>query len=67
MAVDTKPSILDAAVLPAMATAPKELMELWISTLEMANEQPWMPAGRPIFTMPRSFLGWTRSRFKSTR
>ena len=39
-AVETKPSILLAAVLPAMAMAPKELIELWMSTLEMEKEQP---------------------------
>ena len=40
MAVETKPSMLEAAVFPAMAKAPKELMEDWMSTLEMEKEQP---------------------------
>ena len=39
-AVETKPSMLEAAVFPAMAKAPKELMEDWMSTLEMEKEQP---------------------------
>ena len=40
MAVETNPSILEAAVFPAMATAPKELIEDWINTLEMAKDAP---------------------------
>ena len=48
MAVQTKPSIFPAAVLPAMATEPKEFMVDCISTLEMENMEPCIPAGMPM-------------------
>ena len=51
IAVKMKPSRLLQAVLPAMARAPKELMEDWISTLEKEKMIPCRPAGTPIFTM----------------
>ena len=63
-----------------MALAPKELMEDWISTLEIEKMMLEKPAGRPtrmmpprIFFLMRSFLRsrWTlpceRMRLSSTR
>ena len=55
-----------AAVFPAMAREPKELMELWMSTLEMEKEQPWMPAGRPMRAMPHSLSFFRHRLFRST-
>ena len=46
MDVYTKPSRFPAAVFPAMAMAPKEFTEDWISTLEMEKMAPCMPAGK---------------------
>ena len=46
--VVAKPSMLAAAVLPAMAAAPKELMADWMSTLEMENMLLCSPAGMPM-------------------
>ena len=53
--VNTKPSILEAAALPAMTVLPKELTEDWIRTLEMEKMAPCIPAGTPIFRMRTSF------------
>lgn len=35
---------------PAMAFSPKELIPLWINTLETEKIAPWIPAGIPIIT-----------------
>ena len=55
--------------MPAMATDWKELMEDWISTLEMENRLPWNPAGRP--TLRISFIARfsmrSARRFRCTR
>ena len=41
--------MIPAAVLPAMAIAPKELMDDWINTLEIEKIAPCNPAGSPIW------------------
>ena len=57
MATYTKPSILLAAVFPAITVEPKELTDDCISTFEIENIQPCSPAGRPIFIMPMHLSG----------
>ena len=61
----TKFSRFDAAVLPAMALAPKELMEDWISTLEMEKMVLESPAGRPMRMISRTLAPCMRSAFMS--
>ena len=67
MDVYTKPSRFPAAVFPAMAMAPKEFTEDWISTLEMEKMAPCRPAGRPILAMFRSLSLWMASLWRSRR
>ena len=61
MDVYTKPSRFPAAVFPAMAMAPKEFTEDWISTLDMEKMAPCRPAGRPILAMFSSLSLWMAS------
>ena len=67
MALYTNPSRFAEAVLPAMATEPKELMEDWISTLEILKITPCSPAGSPMRTISKSWSLWMRSSLGSQK
>lgn len=56
MEVYTKPSILLAAVLPAITAEPKLLIEDWMSTFDTLKITPCSPAGRP---MRRIAMSWS--------
>ena len=47
----TKLSRFEAAVFPAIAAEPKELIEDWINVFEMANMELCRPAGSPTLTV----------------
>ena len=49
--------LLEAA-LPDIATEPNELIDDWISTLEIENSDPCSPAGSPMRTMRQSAVLW---------
>ena len=53
--------MLPAAVLPAMAIEPNELMVDCISTLEMENMLLCMPAGIPMRAISKSLRGYILS------
>ena len=63
MEVYTKPSILLAAVFPAITTEPNELMEDCISTLEILKITPCKPAGSPTRNIPNSLSLWKDNSF----
>ena len=60
--------MLEEAEDPAtMAVELKELMEDWITTLEMENTMPWNPAGRPTWAMRFTVRLSRPSCFRSSR
>ena len=67
MATYTKFSTLEAAEPPATTISPKELTELWMTTLERENKMPWKPAGSPTRKICRSLVGWSFKRRRSRR
>ena len=63
----TKPPRFWLAELAAMTTEPKELMEDWISTLEMENMVDCSPAGMPTRMISNILSRCSRSAFRSSR
>ena len=55
------------AALPAIASAPNELIVDWMMRLETENSAPWIPAGMPIFRISLKQSPWKRICFRNSR